>query len=585
MPPHVPKEAGGKWIEAFVDPLASVSAYSGLLCLADIDGDGSAELIIADLSQKVKIYKGTRMFQEFPLLDVPTAAVTYHMEDRETPVLAIAAGPSIYVFKNLQPLYKFTLPDSQLDPGEADIWASLKEGRIDAETVQNQLLALKDTPPSAGESSGRLLTTQAHTICATSNVDELNEMVAHFKETTIALPSSIVAMSSLYRTMDDEMSQGMLVLGTETREILILNPTAANMVVKVKLPSPAVQIEVIGKFTVEYRIAVACRDGRVRMIRNGSLVNTIIDLETHPVGMVLLERHIYLSCMNKNLQCFTSKAKKSFSKKLPGTVTCMCKLFHAARRVNLVVVALDTREVMVFKEEGVVSVFIAKDVVVSMAYGKYGREDGALALALAGGGLEVRFLPRRTNLDDSVTNNGPPPEQDIPLSVPKKTQLWVDQQEREKQVGEEMHRLFQRDLYRLRLNTARAYVKTITSTMGPSSIAGKSSVKVSASVMGLGSPNFIVTLSVENTSKKGLEGLTVSTSADVDLYSISNPHFSVPYLVPCVPLKFNITVKCLPTAAGRVGDIVRIMVGSAASHVPLVTAMAQLPTPSLDVEA
>ena len=148
-------------------------------------------------------------------------------------------------------------------------------------------------------------------------------------------------------------------MGTETREILILNPTAANMVVKVKLPSPAVQVRFQQVFS--WRDGLIALDWSYRQIHGGvsnrccGLRKECTTVQQHhpiswtfdclvprwpcandtkrltckhyhwpwnscgwcycilffvilqPVGMVLLERHIYLSCMNKNLQCFTSK--------------------------------------------------------------------------------------------------------------------------------------------------------------------------------------------------------------------------------------------------------------------------------------
>ena len=54
------------------------------------------------------------------------------------------------------------------------------------------------------------------------------------------------------------------------------------------------------------------------------------------------------------------------------------------------------------------------------------------------------------------------PEQDVPLSIPKKTRVYVEQTKREREKASEMHKGFQRDLCKLRLSTARAYVKTIT---------------------------------------------------------------------------------------------------------------------------
>ena len=38
----------------------------------------------------------------------------------------------------------------------------------------------------------------------------------------------------------------------------------------------------------------------------------------------------------------------------------------------------------------------------------------------------MKIMPRLANLE-AVSQNGPPPEQDIPLAVPKKTKLYVEQ--------------------------------------------------------------------------------------------------------------------------------------------------------------
>jgi hypothetical protein len=54
---------------------------------------------------------------------------------------------------------------------------------------------------------------------------------------------------------------------------------------------------------------------------------------------------------------------------------------------------------------------------------------------------------------------GPPPEQDIPLDIPKKTKLYIEQTARERDSATEMHRIFQRDLCKLRLSTARSYYR------------------------------------------------------------------------------------------------------------------------------
>ena len=43
------------------------------------------------------------------------------------------------------------------------------------------------------------------------------------------------------------------------------------------------------------------------------------------------------------------------------------------------------------------------------------------------GGLDVKILPRTAKLDGIAAKTGPPPEQDIPLDIPKRTALYVEQ--------------------------------------------------------------------------------------------------------------------------------------------------------------
>lgn len=46
--------------------------------------------------------------------------------------------------------------------------------------------------------------------------------------------------------------------------------------------------------------------------------------------------------------------------------------------------------------------------------------------------------------------------------VPKKTRLYIEQTKREMENAPDMHRIFQRDLAKLKLTAARTYVKLLT---------------------------------------------------------------------------------------------------------------------------
>ena len=53
------------------------------------------------------------------------------------------------------------------------------------------------------------------------------------------------------------------------------------------------------------------------------------------------------------------------------------------------------------------------------------------------------------------------------LNIPKKTKLFVEQSSRERENGTLMHRVFQHDLFLLRLNTARAFVRALQTSSNP----------------------------------------------------------------------------------------------------------------------
>merc|ERR1712166_911543 len=97
------------------------------------------------------------------------------------------------------------------------------------------------------------------------------------------------------------------------------------------------------------------------------------------------------------------------------------------------VVALSNGEVQLYNQRQLLDKFsVGERMITALKFGSYGREDGSLALAYKSGGLTLKIMPRHANLDVTNETAGPPPEQDIPLNVPKKTKLYVEQTKRER---------------------------------------------------------------------------------------------------------------------------------------------------------
>lgn len=54
------------------------------------------------------------------------------MSTPRTPAVAVAAGPYVYVYRNLRPYFKFTVPNVDLSSVEVECWEQLKVGAVDA---------------------------------------------------------------------------------------------------------------------------------------------------------------------------------------------------------------------------------------------------------------------------------------------------------------------------------------------------------------------------------------------------------------------------------------------------------------------
>ena len=83
-----------------------------------------------------------------------------------------------------------------------------------------------------------------------------------------------------------------------------------------------------------------------------------------------------------------------------------------------------------------------------------------------------------------------------------------------------MHRVFQHDLYQLRLNTARAYVSALETSSNPVSSDPEEPIKLTAQVLGLG-PIFRLIIGLTNTSASTpSRGLYITFYCDDKLYQV-----------------------------------------------------------------
>lgn len=264
-----------KWLNAYSDPLATLYTFTSCMALADLNGDGDHKLIIADLgtgqyNMKLKVYKGTTLMSENTIIDLPTAVATFFMDHVEprVPAIAVASGSCIYVYKNLKPYYKFTLPSLPITDAEKEIWDHVKAGKIDIKLLCQALETVKVlyTYPKKNQNfhlhfcfllqaqvTMANLTPRSQRFLMTED-NEKENFVNMYKNEPLKKQTIVTSMTTMKKSSQQADSIDCLVLGTESCSVYVLDSEAFTILAEAVLPSIPSFLNVSGLFDVDYKI-------------------------------------------------------------------------------------------------------------------------------------------------------------------------------------------------------------------------------------------------------------------------------------------------------------------------------------------
>ena len=457
------------WLNAWHDPLANISTSTPKMRFADLNGDGESKLCICDhVKKKLVVYQNTQKSVESALLETPVAmCVTYTDSTSHIPSLAVAAGSHVFIYRQLRPYRKWTCPPVEISASESGIWADLKSGAITHSDAIRALGEVRD--------QGVYLTARSTELMTINGDDKRAAFVDNSlsKEPNYVQYTLITCMETLKSDSEDAAAVCHLVVGTENSEIIILPPdpvASNNYLHRVKLPSPPVLIATAGQFMLDWRVTAICRDGKMYSVKNGDargtavLSGSVVELGSPAVSLARQDKALWVATMDRNVSCYTLRGKVSKRIAMPDDVCDMVIMSVKKAKVShLLLVALANGEVRMYRDAALIHTFELESPVVALRFGSYGREENTLIAVHSRGALSIKIWRRTADVEAIQTHYGPPTEQDLPIPVPKKTKQYLEQSQREREQAPDIHRAFQRDLCRLRLETARAYVKTLTS--------------------------------------------------------------------------------------------------------------------------
>ncbi|KAL0026920.1 hypothetical protein WJX77_011582 [Trebouxia sp. C0004] len=581
VPAALPDSPAGFWLDAHYDPVANLKAFSTCLHTCDLYGDGDWRLAVAGLEKKLKVWKGTQMASEHTLVDIPSAATSFYadVQTPRIPALAVSVGPNVFIYRNLRPYFKFTLPPETVSDVEKTVWQQLYAGSLSLAQARQTLHKL-----STGSTPVTSCTTELQDLNEAGQEADLDMLSKQYKGEPPVQQTIITCMTTVKKAYDEDDAVSCLVLGTESGQVMVLSPTA-NMVThhwQLRQHVPAF-LCASGLLDVEHRVAIATRHGKVVLMKNGAVTSTI-HLDALPLGIARSHKGFLVGCTNSTVQYFNLKGKRSFCVNLPSPILAMHGLETAQQKISkCLVVSLANGDLRVYNEQHLVSVTKFESPVNAMTFGKFGREENTLVSITRTGGLDVKILPRTAKLDGGSSVTGPPPEQDIPLDIPKRTAVYIQQTEREKANAVDIHNTFQQELVQLRLATAKAYMKVMTDGQGATSTstASSASLTLNATVSGLG-PAFKLTLELCNNGSQPILGAALVLLYNKQMYSAQHDQRQLPVLLPALQYHFDIRIHCLDPEAGV--DVVKILMHSSKSAVPLLSALVKMPLSEFEEE-
>ncbi|CAG0880955.1 unnamed protein product [Cyprideis torosa] len=570
------------WLDAHTDALAGLYVFGQGMELVDLQADGDYKLVFADLGTnaaegagKLKVYKGVALSSEHTLLDLPSSLVAFYMDSNvpRIPALAVSSSSSVFIYKNLRPYFKFSLPSMNINDVERDLWSQAASERINAASLRDALESLQSEIGTKG------MTTRSQRYLMLEGFQEMKTFLkAHaFPENELKRQSVVTCMTTLKKSRDEPGALTCLIVATESGHLYILDPEAFTALTSAQMDGVPSHLVATGLYDVEYRVLIGCRDGQIFQARRGDLMaKLLVALPSAPIAVHLFPRIFVAPCMDNSVRCYSLQGVYVWHDNLPASPLASELIHIEAKGLLLVAIALENSQIRIYSNHTLVDGFQTPEPVVALKFGRYGREDNTLALVTRGGSLLIKILRRTANfktrdIPDSSTEMTTKGK----LNVPKRTKLFVDQTLREREHYVAMHRSFQRDLFRLRLATARAFVQSMETGATPVSTDSSLPLKVGAQVIGLG-PTFRVRVELSNTSSNiPLMDLAVTFNFDDKLYQIQQKYMKADFLIPGTSLFLETAVHFISDLG--LADDLQVLVLHNDDPIPKLTALIKMP--------
>ncbi|XP_011313154.1 Bardet-Biedl syndrome 1 protein [Fopius arisanus] len=567
-----------RWLDAVWEPNANIHALPGGLDMLDVAGDNEARLIITDLtsevtdSAKVRVYKNGDPVTEHNIMESPCGVVGFYSENAEprSAAVAVGAGSSIYIYKNMRPHFKYCLPYLDAHPKEREIWH-----RAGLDLDLNVLSLCDDLELLFKELGAAFVSPR--TIKFLSMDENLRvEFAEEYRRLPLTRMNAVSTIGLIRKDSWNEPASSCIIVGAESGEILILHPRSFSLVEKHHIGWPPVAVTSAGLWSGDGRIFVISRDGKIGSLTKGcNSINLWEKLSAPAVAISTLTCDgAAVALMDGTLCGFSGSGVKLWRIQLPGLALDLTSLPVQQTGLSLLAVSVPRYGVLIHDGQHHVDTINMMEPVSAMKYGRMGQEERAMAMVTIPGGLAVKILKRTANFSARPHTSKSITERcQSTFAIPKKTRLFVEQTIRERAEAKKIHNSFQQGFLRLRLTVARKARQELNS----GNESGMNPITMEASVLGLG-PTYVLRTIVTNLSEDPTEpslflvfrGETVIKPRVVEL--------------PLLPSGISIPVFVKATPTSALAEKIQIWLCKKRRIKPIATVSLLLPLAEVDID-
>ncbi|CAB3410752.1 unnamed protein product [Caenorhabditis bovis] len=559
-----------KWTAAVNLTNCEIHCASTCVALGDLFSDGDSKLIVAHgghrgLNMKLKVFKGVAPFAESSLADMPTAIIHFINELSSLPSIAVAAGPSLLIYKNLKPFYKFTVPSSPVNAVEQQAWQAAGSKQIGHDELITVLGNL------ANEISFTSLSPLSQTLLLTPASDR-QFLIERYIHKPISNSASITCVAKMEKSSAEVID--VLLIGTEHNALHIIDSQAFTILSTCILPSVPVSICTHGTYEVDYRLFVLTRDSRIFSIRREQKTadKPIITSPELITSFVRLKKFIAIATSDNRICFYTFKGKKMNQVKCEKKIR-LLERFEYKQKQYAAVIAMFDNELRLYDEGYMLDILKFDKTLSWIKFGNYGREEGALVICFKDGSVCVRMFRRLANFDEKMDFNPRPPVHSIKLQIPKKTKVFIDQTVREKDNAGKINQAYQKDLFLLRCRIAEVFSDLTASAHSVVSNNAQIPIDISVDIHGFG-PSFRMTIYV--VSKTNLYNMWLSAVCDPGMYNFDSPLIPVSFLSPGHKYSYTTLLTCKDPEKATQEEI-RVILVHQDRPTPIVTALIKMP--------